>query len=241
MKTVEMRIAVLTTDTTHHLYFIKEISSYFKINGIALEKYGVKPKFDTYHSFEDERDEYEKQELLKGQRNSFDDYAETRTFDSINDNKCVNFIADLKLDVIITFGTGIIRESLLQQCPKGFINLHGGDPENYRGLDTHLWAIYHRDFSQLIVTLHRVTPKLDDGGIIQQVRIKLNNKSELYKLRAYNTKLCVQLTVSALAAFAELKIFVSRSQRKVGRYYSFMPETLKEVCVNNFNSYISKL
>ena len=47
-------------------------------------------------------------------------------------------------------------------------NLHGGDPEKYRGLDSHYWSIYHNDFKSLITTLHKVRPILDTGEIVLQ-------------------------------------------------------------------------
>ena len=236
-----MRVILLTTETPHHLYFVKEVSTIFNIIGIAVESRTLKAPFQTHHSFEDERERYEVTELLQEKRVRFNDFCETKTFDNINDEGCIQFVAGLKPDVIITFGTGLIRESLIHLCPDGFVNLHGGDPEYYRGLDTHMWAIYHREFEQLIVTLHRLNPSLDDGEIIQQAQIRLDKNSKIIKLRAENTKLCVQLTLSALLAFKQLGSFISKPQQRKGRYYSFMPADLKEICVKNFEQYIQKL
>lgn len=236
-----MRIIVLTTETPHHLYFVKEVSTIFNITGIAVESRGLNAPFQVHHSFEDERDQYENMELLHEEDVMFKDYCETNIFNNINDERCINFVAGLKPDVIITFGTGIIMKPLASLCPNGFINLHGGDPQYYRGLDTHMWAIYHKEFEQLIVTLHRLNLSLDDGEIIQQGNIKLDKNSKITTLRIENTKLCVKLTVSALLTFNQLGCFISKPQQKKGRYYSFMPATLKEVCVNNFEKYIKNL
>ena len=235
-----MRVIVLTTETPHHLYFVKEVATAFNIIGIGVESQVLKAPFQTHHSFEDERERYEIKELLRQEKVRFKDYCETKVFDNINDDECIQFVADLKPDVIVTFGTGIIRKSLIHLCPDGFINLHGGDPEYYRGLDTHMWAIYHREFEQLIVTLHRLNPSLDDGEIIQHTQIRLDINSKITKLRAENTKLCVQLTLSALSAFNQLGSFISKPQQRKGRYYSFMPADLKEICVKNFKQYIQK-
>ena len=32
--------------------------------------------------------------------------------------------------------------------------------------DSHLWAIYHRDFPALVTTVHHLTPAFDDGAIV---------------------------------------------------------------------------
>ena len=44
-------------------------------------------------------------------------------------------------------------------------NLHGGNPEEFRGLDSHYWSIYHNNFN-LYSCLHKLSYKLDDGDII---------------------------------------------------------------------------
>ena len=238
---IELRIVILTTETPHHIYFVKELSSYFEIKGVAVETLRLTPPFKTYHHFENEREIYEKQELLQGADESFVDYCDTRAFESINGNDCTTFISGLNPDVNITFGTGIVKPHLIRLCPNGFINLHGGNPEYYRGLDTQLWAIYHREFEQLVVTLHRLNPQIDDGDIIQKAQIKIKNNSKIHELRSENTKLCVQLTIAGLSTFDQLNTFISYPQQKRGRYYSFMPADIKTICVNNFEKYVSKL
>ena len=126
-----MRVIVLTTDTPHHLYFVKEVSTVFNITGIGVESKMLEDPFRTHHSFEDVRDHYEVTELLQKEEMRFEDYCETKVFDNINNEGCIQFVAGLKPDVIVTFGTGLIRKSLIHLCPDGFINLHGGDPEYY--------------------------------------------------------------------------------------------------------------
>ena len=82
--------------------------------------------------------------------------------------------------------------------PGKFLNLHGGNPITYRGLDSHLWAIYHEDFSELVTSIHLVEPELDTGKLINKRPIKLKSKMKLYQLRAENTLCCIALTLEAL-------------------------------------------
>ena len=81
-----MRVIVLTTETPHHLYFVKEISNVFNITGIGVESQVLKAPFQTHHSFEDERERYEVTELLREEKVRFKDYCETKVFDNINDD-----------------------------------------------------------------------------------------------------------------------------------------------------------
>ncbi len=236
-----MKLIILTTDTTHHLYFIKSISKHYNIEAVLLEKKSNIPKFDTYHPFEGSRDIYEKKELLNGKDIKFKYFCKTLEFDNINDEGCLNFIVKTKPDVIVTFGTGLIKKPIIDKCKEGIINLHGGDPQYYRGLDSHLWAIYHKDFCQLKVSLHKLNRFLDDGEIIQQKSIKITKDLELYMLRSINTKICVELTLSALEKFSKIGYFKKTPQKSTGRYYSFMPSVLKEICLSNFNQYLKKI
>ena len=89
--------------------------------------------------------------------------------------------------------------------------------------------------------MHRLNSFLDDGEIIDISRIKLNNKSNLYSLRAENTKICIDIVLKALNTFHKKNNFNSVPQKMKGRYYSFMPSALKEICLNNFNNFVGKL
>tara|TARA_Y100000741_G_scaffold360985_1_gene344197 strand:- start:3537 stop:4247 length:711 start_codon:yes stop_codon:yes gene_type:complete len=236
-----MKILILTTNTPHHIYFVREISMRYKLSGIVVEENLLIPPFDIDHPFEKLRDSYEKKALLNDTLESFSDYSETKSFKSINDAECEKYVNTINPEIIITFGTGFIKSSLINKYKNSLLNLHGGDPQYYRGLDSHLWAIYHKDFSQLKVTLHQLNAKLDDGEIIEQESINIYRNYELYKLRSDNTKVCIDLTLSALKKYNKKNKFKSYPQKKIGRYYSFMPSVIKEICVNNFKKYVQSL
>ena len=50
-------------------------------------------------------------------------------------------------------------------------------------------------------------------------------------LRSENTRLCIKATLSALKKYEEVDYFQSFDQKSKGRYYSFMPSVLKEICL----------
>jgi methionyl-tRNA formyltransferase len=110
----------------------------------------------------------------------------------------VEYLKSINPDVIIVFGTGKINSSLIQIPRLGCLNLHGGDPERYRGLDTHLWAIYHQEFDQLITTLHYIDETLDTGDVVFKATLPISRGLQLHQLRAVNTQVCVKLSLLAL-------------------------------------------
>jgi len=236
-----MKIVVLTTQTLHHTYFVRELTNVFPIEAIFVERKINKASFETHHPFEDDREAYEREVLFDNKEMILADFGFVIETDTINNAKAVAKLIELGPDVIIVFGTGRIKTDVIAVCPDGIVNFHGGNPEEYRGLDSHLWAVYHRDYDNLIVTLHRVNDELDDGQIILQAPIGLKRLMKLHQLRQYNTQTCLQLAMTALDIFERNGKFFARPQQKYGRYYSFMPNVLKDVCKQRFEKYTETL
>jgi len=236
-----MKVVILTTQTTHHTYFVRELGKEFEVNAVFVERTVNKAVFDTHHSFEDDRDIYEKAVFFDNKEPRLENECQVIEVETINNHKSVNRLKEFKPEVVISFGAGKVKQEVIDVCPEGIINLHGGNPEEYRGLDSHLWAIYHGDYKNLIVTLHRLNEELDDGEIILQSPIKLDRDMKLHQLRRLNTEICAELTLSGLDMFKRHGRFISRPQLKQGRYYSFMPAALKEICQRRFERYTETL
>ena len=236
-----VRVAVLTTDTPHHAYFVWQLAEQDLLAGVILETRGHDPGFPTHHPFEDDRDAYEREVLLAGMPAAIDGFADTHVSDSVNDASARAAREAAAADVVVSFGTGLIGRDLIAALPGRLLNLHGGDPEEYRGLDTHLWAIYHRDFGSLVTTLHEVAPEFDTGALAGQAAVAVERGSELHQLRAANTRACVDLTIAAARAKEAIGHVPTRPQRRRGRYYSAMPSVLKDVCVGRFAKYAAGL
>ncbi len=236
-----MRIAVLTTETLHHAYFVRQLAAEYAVVKVFLETSRVSPPFETSHPFEEQREDYERDAWFDGGHPPIAEFAEVNECHSINDSEAVSELGAIGADVVVVFGTGRLKRQTINVCGPQLLNLHGGDPERYRGLDTHLWAIYHGDFAGLSTTLHRVNSRLDDGQIIANLPIPICHGMELHQLRQANTEVCVRLTSECLAHFERRGEIVSRPQSSQGRYYSFMPQVLKEICVGKFSKYTNAL
>lgn len=231
-----MKVALLTTQTPHHAYFVRELVVKYKLH-VFCEVRGSKPPFETAHPFEQERDAYECQCWFGGGPHAMEQYAPVTRFDNLNSLPATAALATFGADVALVFGTGRLSQAVIEAGPPCFLNLHGGNPEDYRGLDTHLWAIYHEDFGALATTLHYVNSSLDDGDICQQEDLKIAPGMPLHALRRSNSETCVRLALSALAIFNAIGDVPRRRQQRKGRYYSFMPSVLKSVCQVKFERF----
>jgi hypothetical protein len=61
------------------------------------------------------------------------------------------------------------------------------------------------------------------------------------KLRIINTIACIRMSALALNSMDQNSFLPCRSQLRKGRYYSFMPTDLKDVCLKKFNHHIQSL
>lgn len=236
-----MRVLVLTTNTLHHAYFVRELVSQVSRLHVILETTGIKPAFDIAHQFELLRDQYEREEWFKGSEPTVGDFAEVTTCANVNDSYAVESAARFVPDITVAFGIRKAEPALIRAAGPRVVNLHGGDPEFYRGLDSHLWAIYHSDFKNLVTTLHILNETLDDGPIIGIRSVSVCRNMRLYQLRHHNTESALELMRAALEELRRTGDVSSRRQRQTGRYYSFMPTVLKEVCVKRFEKYCAGL
>lgn len=227
-----MRLAVLTTRTIHHAWFVRELERRIPL-ALVLEEAPAPPApFKVAHPFEARRDRYELDLWHKGSDEYlWDDRAEH--FANLNATEAVARLEESHLDMAIVFGTRRLGPELLAAVPH-MLNLHGGNPERYRGLDTHLWAVYHRDAAGLVTTLHKMNVTLDTGDIVNMRPIPLHSGMRLHELRAANTQLCLDMVLDTINTFQATGRVVTKPQRQRGRYYSHMPTCLKGLCVTAF-------
>lgn len=230
-------LTLLTTDTPHHRYFAREMSGAGVLRRVIVETSHAKAPFETSHPFESLREEYERDVLLRGENADFAEYAPVQQAADINDAAVVAELKRAQVPVIIVFGTRKLKPEVIGSAGVACLNLHGGDPRQYRGLDTHLWAIYHGDFAGLVTCLHHVDRELDTGDIVESLPIPLVRGMELHELRAANTRVCVDLVKRALASKSPQRT----RQSSKGRYYSFMPASLKQLCVEKFRRHAGSL
>ncbi len=236
-----MRLLILTTPTLHHLFYVKEMVAADNNATVFLETSPLQAPFPAATGFEIERDRHESEFWFAGHPPSFADLAPTQEFATLDTTEVLAAAQEARPELVLTFGTRRLRPELIAAFPDRLLNLHGGDPEEYRGLDTHLWAIYHNDFGALVTTLHRLTPRLDAGEIVVQAPLHLISAEGLHHLRRINTELCVQLSLTALDMVMRFGNVLSRPQRRKGRYYSFMPGVLKEICDTKFRRHLGSI
>jgi len=77
------------------------------------------------------------------------------------------------------------------------------------------------------VSLHKLETTLDTGDLFQVERIKITEETKVWELRYLESVLAVALIGKSLKNLVADKVIV-RNQKRMGRYYSFMPFDIKK-------------
>lgn len=234
------QILFLGTDTLHRRYMINRMRTEgFEFDEIILERESVKPTFHTGPFLDEEQCAFEQKHFFE--RVSSDISKENlKSVATLNDSESIDVIRAHNPDFGIVSGACKLSPEVINQFKDGLINVHLGIAEDYRGLDSNLWAAYHGDYDHMGVTIHWVDTQLDTGDIIFQEKVNLPVHTKIYQLRYYTTLLAVELVLNALRDYTTTGIS-SRTQTKRGRYYSFMPLCLKEQVEKKFEKKFSSL
>jgi Methionyl-tRNA formyltransferase len=228
------RILLVGTDTTHRHYIINTLLGRgLPLAACLFETEKVSPPFPVGPCFEQEEDEHLRETLFKDVPYDVTGIP-SHTVPTANHPEARSLIRDIAPDIALVSGAGRIRPETIALFPDGLLNIHLGDAEAYRGLDTNLWAIYHSDWDRVAVTLHRIDEELDTGDIVSVRRVPLEDVSRLHELRTAETIVAAGMAVSALTAYLAGTL-AARPQARRGRYYSFMPRDLRVYLKNRYD------
>ena len=135
----------------------------------------------------------------------------------------------MSVDYFIVSGAGLIKGEVLDFIQPKAINVHLGHAQFYRGLDTNLWALYHKDYKNIGVTLHNLEEQLDTGDVYNFKSINLSKKIDIWKLRYFESKLVTEMIKNLINDLSKGSLNLKK-QVQIGRYYSFMPSVIKILC-----------
>jgi methionyl-tRNA formyltransferase len=124
----------------------------------------------------------------------------------------------LRPDVIVVFGTSLIRGSLLERGRLGIFNLHGGLSPRYRGADCTFWALHNGEVDQVGCTLHRIDRGIDTGAIVAHVRPEVRDGDDELTLFWRATRDSAEVIVELLERL-ERGEMLGEPQAEKGRLY----------------------
>ncbi|MHC4914548.1 MAG: formyl transferase [Planctomycetota bacterium] len=130
------------------------------------------------------------------------DVREIRVED-LNSPQAVELIGGLRPDVLVVFGTGLIRPDVYGLAASSAINVHTGLSPWYRGSDCVFWALYEGRPEYVGVTVHHLARDADAGEIVLQARPTITPDDTFESLDAKCLSLGARLAVRALERMAD--------------------------------------
>ncbi|MCP4569140.1 MAG: hypothetical protein GY841_16315 [FCB group bacterium] len=237
-----MKIAVLTTDTTHHQLFCQELHKFHPISRVIFGTEKLPQKFDTSHPIHDRQSALEAPFVDR----DISEYIPTEKIPYATLEQFTRSFDAGKPNIIFVYGARKIPADVCHNY--NLVNFHGGDSQKYRGKDALWWSIYHDDWDALKVTCHFVAPKLDTGNILYQDRVPIGSEMKLFEMRKAVVDVCLSqakrlIMYSRRQAFSKYfaRMPLSSPQMCEGRYYSSMPPQLITICAEKFERYTGKL
>lgn len=176
---MKKRALILTGDSLRHSYFIKSAAEAYDLVGVYREKksgyyedarkdIGVQRHFEMLRMAE--------QELIGKVSN-----VNGSVYESLNDKGCLEDALELKPDIILLFGTCILREHWLDAFGTKIVNLHLGMSPFYRGSATLFWPFYYDELEYLGITVHIAAKRVDSGAILKIIHPSFYEGDTYYK------------------------------------------------------------
>jgi methionyl-tRNA formyltransferase len=122
--------------------------------------------------------------------------------DQINAPEAIERLASFRADLLVACDYGqILSAAALAQARWGGVNLHAALLPKYRGAAPINWAIYHGETETGLTVIH-MSPQLDAGPCIAQVRTAIEPDETADQLEARLAELGTPLVLQAIDALA---------------------------------------
>lgn len=166
----------------------------------------------------------------------------------VNEGYVFEWIMKSNPEYLILYGSGIVRERLLDTFKNKCINMHLGLSPYYRGSGTNMWPLVNNEPECVGVTIHLAELAVDAGLILRQVRPSAELNDTIHDLGCKTIKTGAQILGPTISDFHYEKIEGVPQDLLIGRVYKrndFNSKAL-EIIYKNYeegmmDSYISDM
>jgi phosphoribosylglycinamide formyltransferase 1 len=177
---------VLTSTFPRHRFVVNRLTEALDVLGVWQEQKSFRPEqyaqtaedeLVIAHHFRD-RDASEERYFATDFQMQLSRSALCRKVaaDGCNEVGELETMRGLAPDVVLVFGTGILRPALLDAFDGRILNLHLGLSPYYRGAGTNFWPLVNREPEYVGATIHYLDTGIDTGPIVAHVRPGIRRK-----------------------------------------------------------------
>lgn len=151
---------------------------------------------------------------------------------TLNDTEVTSRLKEIRPDLVVFTGGGLIRKKILSVSGAGVVNCHMGVLPHYRGMDVIEWAILENNLDQIGITLHFMDEGVDTGPILKIVKIPLRQGENIKRLRnRFEPIMCTEM-VSTVIDYLNGNIIPQHQKLDEGRQYFIMHPYLHALARN---------
>ena len=143
---------------------------------------------------------------------------------NVNNKKFITILKDLQIDLIVSFSAPTVFKDELLKLPKnGCINLHCSLLPNYSGILPSFWALYY-DEKETGATVHFMDSKIDNGDILAQEIVKINDNDSMFQIIKKTKFIGGQLMLKVITSMINDNIKLKKNKVVAEKYYSWPTE-----------------
>lgn len=211
-----MRIGILTSVDTRHRYFVRALASRFDVARVGYERTGYDPAAtDGLRLTETEESvvaahfaERVRQESLffGGDCESLEPRPDRSVLGiapgELNSGSTRSFLSAGGIDVLVVYGTNLIREPLLSDWAGRIVNLHLGLSPYYRGTATNFYPLYNDEPQFVGATIHLIDKGIDSGPICRHARPEIVEDDQPHTIGCKTILAGIEAIVEVLEGWA---------------------------------------
>ncbi|MBX2881288.1 MAG: formyl transferase [Granulosicoccus sp.] len=146
--------------------------------------------------------------------------------DSHNGSDCEVLLDQYKPDVIVVYGTAIIKSNIFSRAQRITLNMHTGLSPYYRGDSTLFWPVYYDDPSKLGVTVHELVESVDGGAIAATAQVVYEPGDSEANLFAKGVMAGTDIYLRAVQQALDGTLICTPQDLSAGREFRWMHRTV---------------
>ncbi len=220
----EISVVILTSRGPRHSFFCSELAKHYAVRGILVdERYGFFYRLKAFLKTVGANPlEFMRRLKLKRKLQSYehrDEEIEKKFFPvselpsgipvfsspEPNGPEAIAWIRRFSPDVVVVFGTRLIKDPVLSLAKFGALNIHTGLSPFYRGGQCTFWCLYQNDLEHVGVTIHHLTQRIDGGDILFTAKPEIHEKDTVRSLECKLVQIGTEKMIQAIQELAQGK------------------------------------
>jgi methionyl-tRNA formyltransferase len=144
----------------------------------------------------------------------------------VNSRESLDAVAALRPDVLLVYGTSIVRDEMLGQARDIAMNMHTGISPFYRGTDCEFWPVVNGEPERIGATVHECVATVDGGRIFATTQAAWDPGDGVHELFARAVAAGADLYVETVRRYLQGEAVGVPQDLAAGREYRGYMRTL---------------